>query len=253
MRSTTRCATSRPSTRSVSSSRTRSRSTTSTSRSTRCERVAELGGKSLQLPVFPTELGFADYFDERYDPLWARDPGHRPPDLLPHRPQHRARRPGQRRDPTPQKGDDGADGRDVDRRGARHVDLTGVLERFPDLKVVFVEPGLGWVAWYLYIIDDMVTRQNYELPGHHRAARASTSTATCSSRSSTSPTRCSSLRHRLGVETSCGRPTTRTRCRAGRTRATVAAQCVAALPEREHELITSGNRSASGICDQITR
>ncbi len=35
------------------------------------ERVAELGGKSLQLPVFPAELGQLDYFHERYDPMWA--------------------------------------------------------------------------------------------------------------------------------------------------------------------------------------
>jgi predicted TIM-barrel fold metal-dependent hydrolase len=42
--------------------------------------------------------------------------------------------------------------------------LSGVLERFPKLKLVFVEPGLGWVAWYLYIIDDMNTRQSYEFP-----------------------------------------------------------------------------------------
>jgi len=35
------------------------------------ERVAQLGGKSLQLPVFPNELGFDDYFHERYDPLWS--------------------------------------------------------------------------------------------------------------------------------------------------------------------------------------
>ena len=39
--------------------------------------------------------------------------------------------------------------------------LGGVFERFPDLKVVFVEPGIGWIAWYLHIIDDMVQRQGY--------------------------------------------------------------------------------------------
>src|SRR5690606_30763208 len=42
---------------------------------------------------------------------------------------------------------------------------TGVLERFPRLKPVFVEPGLGWVAWWPYIVDDMNTRQQYEYPG----------------------------------------------------------------------------------------
>ena len=43
--------------------------------------------------------------------------------------------------------------------------LTGVLERFPGLKVVFVEPGVGWVSWWLYLVDDMTTRQGYEYPG----------------------------------------------------------------------------------------
>jgi predicted TIM-barrel fold metal-dependent hydrolase len=34
-------------------------------------RVAALGARSLQLPVFPNELGFPEYFDSRYDPLWS--------------------------------------------------------------------------------------------------------------------------------------------------------------------------------------
>ena len=42
--------------------------------------------------------------------------------------------------------------------------MGGVFERFPGLKVVFVEPGLGWIAWWLFITDDMVTRQGYDLP-----------------------------------------------------------------------------------------
>ena len=41
---------------------------------------------------------------------------------------------------------------------------TGVLERFPDLKLVFVETQLGWVPWYLHIMDDLATRQRYEFP-----------------------------------------------------------------------------------------
>ena len=29
---------------------------------------------------------------------------------------------------------------------------------------MFVEPGLGWVPWWLYIVDDMRPRQGYEFP-----------------------------------------------------------------------------------------
>ncbi len=42
--------------------------------------------------------------------------------------------------------------------------LTGVLERHPCLKVVFVEPGIGWVTWWLRMVDDMAARQGYEFP-----------------------------------------------------------------------------------------
>ena len=96
--------------------------------------------------------------------------------------------------------------------------VTGVLERFPGLKVVFVEPGLGWVAWYLYIIDDMATRQKYDLPGitelpsfyFHRNVFLTFIEE---------PDAVQHLRHGSARATSCGPPTTRTRCRAGPTRA----------------------------------
>jgi predicted TIM-barrel fold metal-dependent hydrolase len=39
-----------------------------------------------------------------------------------------------------------------------------VFASFPDLKVVFVEPGLGWVPWWLETVDDMATRQGYKFP-----------------------------------------------------------------------------------------
>jgi predicted TIM-barrel fold metal-dependent hydrolase len=42
--------------------------------------------------------------------------------------------------------------------------MGGVFERFPQLEVVFVEPGLGWVAWWLKFVDDMVTKQGYVYP-----------------------------------------------------------------------------------------
>jgi predicted TIM-barrel fold metal-dependent hydrolase len=127
------------------------------------ERAAAVGCKSLQLPVFPAELGLPDYWERRYDPLWSviQETG------LPiccHIGMNTALDDIARRDPTPQKGifvpcvplsTAEAFGMWV---------MGGVFARFPGLKVVFVEPGLGWVSWWLYIADDFVLRQGYEFP-----------------------------------------------------------------------------------------
>jgi len=127
------------------------------------QRVAALGAKSLQLPVFPSELGLPDYHDERYDPLWSvvTETG------LPvccHIGLNTALDDLTQRDPTPQKGIM------VPVTGLMTAEplgmwiMGGVLERFPELQVVFVEPGLTWVVWWLWLVDDMVTRQGYQFP-----------------------------------------------------------------------------------------
>ncbi|HEX7096701.1 MAG TPA: amidohydrolase family protein [Acidimicrobiales bacterium] len=125
--------------------------------------AAAEGCKSLQLPVFPAELGLPDYWDSRYDPLW-----HAICDVdLPiccHIGLNTALEDVARRDPTPHKG---IFVPLVPLSSAEALGmwiLAGVFERFPRLKVVFVEPGLGWVAWWLYIVDDLVARQGYEFP-----------------------------------------------------------------------------------------
>jgi len=126
--------------------------------------AAAEGCKSLQLPVFPAELGLPDYWDRSYDPLWAAVQETGLP-LCFHIGLNTQLDDLAQRDPTPQRGifvpmvplsAGEALGMWV---------LTGVLERFPRLKVVFVEPGIGWVSWWLYIVDDMATRQGYEFPG----------------------------------------------------------------------------------------
>ena len=127
------------------------------------QRVAGFGGRSLQVPVFPAELGLPDYHDDRYRPLWAAVQETGLP-LCCHVGLNAAFDDLARRDPTPQR--------------ALCVPLIamstaeamgmwilgGVLERFPGLRLVFVEPGLGWVAWWLDNIDDLVIRQRYEAP-----------------------------------------------------------------------------------------
>ena len=62
-----------------------------------------------------------------------------------------------RRDPTPQKGVMVGQVALTTAEAFGMWLLTGVLERLPDLKIVFVEPGVGWVAWYLETLDDMVS------------------------------------------------------------------------------------------------
>ncbi len=127
------------------------------------ERVATAGCKSLQLPVFPAELGQPDYHDARYDRLWSVIAETGLP-VCNHIGLNTALNGLADRDPTP--------------RLAWTMTcmplsacealgmwiLTGPLVQHPDLKVVFVEPGLGWVAYYLHFLDDMVLRQGYEFP-----------------------------------------------------------------------------------------
>ena len=76
-----------------------------------------------------------------------------------------------RRDPTPQKG---IFVPMVALSAAEALGMWvmgGVFERFPRLKVVFVEPGLGWVSWWLYIVDDLDAAPGLRLPRDHRAAQ----------------------------------------------------------------------------------
>jgi len=130
-------------------------------------RAAAEGCRSLQLPVFPAELGLPDYWEDRYDPLFAAisDTG------LPiccHIGLNTALDDVARRDPTPQKGIF------VPCVGLSTAEalgmwiMGGVFERFPELRVVFVEPGLGWVSWWLYLVDDLAARQGYQFPAISR-------------------------------------------------------------------------------------
>lgn len=129
--------------------------------------AASSGCKSLQLPVFPAELGLPDYWDARYDRLWAeiQDTG------LPiccHIGMNTALEAIALRDPTPQKGIYVPCVALSTAEAFGMWLLTGVFERFPKLKVVFVEPGIGWVSWWLYIVDDLQARQGYEFPALRR-------------------------------------------------------------------------------------
>jgi len=161
------------------------------------QRVAAEGGKSLQLPVFPNELGLPDYYDERYDPLWAAVQETGLP-ICCHIGLNTNLDDLTRRDPTPQKGVMVPMAALSTGEAFGMWILTGTLVRFPDLKLVFVEPGLGWVAWYLFIVDDLVQRQGYrfdkisELPSFYFHRNMSLTYID-------EPDAIQLLRHRIGV------------------------------------------------------
>jgi predicted TIM-barrel fold metal-dependent hydrolase len=114
--------------------------------------------------VFPAELGLPDYWDRRYDPLWAAIQDADLP-VCCHIGLNTQLEGLAERDPTPQKGVFVPMAALSSGEALGMWVLTGVLERFPRLKVVFVEPGIGWVSWWLYIVDDMAKRQGYDFPG----------------------------------------------------------------------------------------
>jgi predicted TIM-barrel fold metal-dependent hydrolase len=126
-------------------------------------RAASLGVKSLQLPVFPVELDLPDYWDERYDPLFTVIQETGLPICL-HIGFNTQLEALAQRDPTPQRGIFVPMVALSTAEALGMWVLGGVFERFPDLRVVFVEPGIGWVAWWLYTVDDLNLRQDYEFP-----------------------------------------------------------------------------------------
>lgn len=125
------------------------------------ERVAEAGGKSLQLPVYPIELDAPDYYDRCYDPLWSAIAASGLPACF-----HIGLAPITY---YPEDGELPKWGQGTMQPIAAMFTsvqcgqfiLSGVFGRHPDLKTVWVEPGIGWIPWWLFHLDEMKARRNY--------------------------------------------------------------------------------------------
>lgn len=115
-------------------------------------RLAELGARTVQLPTHPTEIGFPDWYDDRYDPLWSALAD---ADIAVS--QHLGLPLSLydvfRRDPTPQHGVFTSLAPMSLAETIGMWILPGVLERHPRLRVLLVEPGLTWVPFYLDTLD----------------------------------------------------------------------------------------------------
>ena len=203
------------------------------------QRLAADGAKSMQLPVFPREVGMPDYWDPVYDPLWSAVQETGLPMTF-HIGLNTALDDMAKRDPTPNLAATIPCIPPSTTEALGMWLLTGVLERFPDLKIVFVESGLGWVAWYLYFVDDMVQWQGYEYPAlkelpswyFHRNVYLTFIKE---------PDAVQFLRHRLGVENIMWStdyphpPTTWPESRS------IVAEQFSGVPQHERELMLFGN------------
>jgi predicted TIM-barrel fold metal-dependent hydrolase len=118
--------------------------------------------RTLHLPTKPSALGLPDYYHERYDPLWARLQEMGMPVCI-HLGVEDELWEIAARDPTPQMGVFTSQPAIRLSEQIGMVILSGLFERFPGLQFVFVEPGLGWVPYYLDALDRKVTH-GYEFP-----------------------------------------------------------------------------------------
>ena len=118
------------------------------------EGLAAEGARAIHIPTFPAEVGLPEYHDARYDPVWGTiaESGM---SISQHLGLVESLWEIFRRDPTPQKAIFTSQ---TPMRLAETIAfwiLPGVLARFPELKIVLVEPSLGWVPFYLDLLDSM--------------------------------------------------------------------------------------------------
>ncbi len=125
------------------------------------ERVVAEHGKAVQVPLIPREQGAPAYWDAYYDPLWEilSDTGvpisqhvgntsYLANHVLPE-------------DPTPFKGIYQSLPPISMAESFANWTVSGVLERWPDLKVVLVESGIGWIPYFLERLDTMVDNHGW--------------------------------------------------------------------------------------------
>jgi predicted TIM-barrel fold metal-dependent hydrolase len=116
--------------------------------------LAAAGARAVHIPTFPSEVGLPEYHDERYDPVWAAI-SEADLSISQHLGLVKSLFELLRRDPTPQKAIF------TSQPALRLAEtiafwiLPGTLAKFPKLKIVLVEPSLGWVPFYLDLIDSM--------------------------------------------------------------------------------------------------
>ena len=129
---------------------------------TQVQELAANGARAVHIPTFPSEVGLPEYHDSRYDPLWAAI-SESDMSISQHLGLVQSLYELLRRDPTPQKAIFTSQPAMRLAETIAFWILPGVLARFPKLKIVLVEPSLGWVPFYLHLLDKMAAGP-YDFP-----------------------------------------------------------------------------------------
>ena len=121
--------------------------------------------------------------------------------------------------------------------------FSGVLVRFPKLKLAYSEGQIGWIPYILERVDN-VWQEHRAWGGvqrpHPRAARAPTTSARCTAASSATTSGCTRSKPSVST-TSLSRPTTPTPTRRGPTPKKVAIEMMGHLPPEVIRKIVRGN------------
>ena len=137
-------------------------------------RVAGEGARAVHLPLYPMEIGFAPYWDRVYDPLWAALTETGIP-ISQHVGTNSYLNGIMAADPTPAKGIFQSLPPIFMAEVIGSWIVPGTFVRFPELRVVLVEAGLGWIPYYLGRLDLMNERHGWrehydmlpEKPSHY--------------------------------------------------------------------------------------
>lgn len=120
-------------------------------------RLAGAGARAFMIPTFPADVGIKPYFDASWDPLWAAVQETSIP-ISQHLGGHSHTEKVRAYDQTRNKGIYRALSPIWMAENLAAWAMSGVLERFPGLRLIFVEAGLGWLPFFLERMD-RTTRQ----------------------------------------------------------------------------------------------
>ena len=162
------------------------------------ERLARSDARAFMLPLYPVDLGLPPYFDRHYDRVWGAIQESGIP-ISQHVGANAALWEILRYDTTPAKGIFQSLPPIFMSEVLANWIVGGVFERFPKLRVVLVEAGLGWIPFFLERLDTMKTRHGWD---HYRMLRELPSFYFKRNMMATfeEDTYGVSQRHRLGVE-----------------------------------------------------